>query len=302
MATKFSVPDEMWELATAQKGMLAHRQVEGFGLSRNVIQRHLEDRMFFQVARGLYSLTPEPEWPGLAWGGVLLGGDGATLGGEAAGWLHGLNRQPETIDVMVNSRMIPRGPWVFHQKAAEGHGEPRRTSIEDTALHLSESGGTDEVISILTRAVGTRRTSADRLLRRLAATPGHPHRQLIAEILGDVAQGVHSALEARYSRDVEQAHRLPTAQRQHAVTSDSRSDVVYERLKLIIELDGHLGHTGSGAFRDFRRDNRHTLLGWQTLRFGWHDVAVAPCAVAQTVARALQQLGWPGTLTSCGSC
>lgn len=44
---------------------------------------------------------------------------------------------------------------------------------------------------------------------------------------------------------------------------------------LLIELDGRIGHTGDGRFRDMRRDNAAATDGLATLRYGWHDVSGA---------------------------
>lgn len=79
-------------------------------------------------------------------------------------------------------------------------------------------------------------------------------------------------------------------------------DCHYEAYHLVVELDGQLGHTGTDAWRDWRRDNRHLLDGLVTLRFGWFDVLNAPCEVALAVVTVLRRNGWPGSLRRCGNC
>jgi hypothetical protein len=55
------------------------------------------------LARGIYQTAPtDPTWNGLAWAGVLIGGDRARLGPEASGFLHNLvDDAPRPIDVLV---------------------------------------------------------------------------------------------------------------------------------------------------------------------------------------------------------
>ena len=56
--------------------------------------------------------------------------------------------------------------------------------------------------------------------------------------------------------------------------------MLYKEYGLLIELDGRLGHEGVGRFRDMRRDNRATIDGLATLRYGFGDVHGIPCEVA----------------------
>lgn len=302
MRFKTAVPDEMWHLARSQAGMLTNAQVIEFGFTRTSIQRLFHDNVLWRLARGLYSLTPDPTWEALIWGGVLLGGPESCIGLAAAGYLHGIHDRPKHIDVLVPRRMVPRGPWRFHPIRATGVGTPARTDLETTALHLCENQDLDGLVGVLTAAVGTRRTTAQRILSRLATTPSVSEQALIAEILGDAANGVHSALEARYVRDVESAHGLPSATRQAETLKSSFSDNFYDTYHAVVELDGQLGHTGTGAWRDYRRDNRNTLKGRATLRFGWNDVLARPCEVASTVASLLRRGGWTGTVRPCPRC
>ena len=69
-----------------------------------------------------------------------------------------------------------------------------------------------------------------------------------------------------------------------------------------VELDGRLGHTGMGRFRDMRRDNSATTDGLATLRYGKADVFGIPCEVAQEVGLNLARLGWHGSPRHCDRC
>ena len=69
------------------------------------------------------------------------------------------------------------------------------------------------------------------------------------------------------------------AERQLSPLSGYRGDVWYSEYGVIIELDGRAYHRGQTALDDMDRDNDHQLVGVVTLRFGWRQVAVAPCRV-----------------------
>ena len=60
----------------------------------------------------------------------------------------------------------------------------------------------------------------------------------------------------------------------------------------MVELDGRMGHEGTGRFRDLERDNAAAAAGELTLRYGWHDVADRACVAAFQLAAVLARRGW----------
>ena len=167
----------------------------------------------------------------------------------------------------------------------------------DMASRMDRDG---DVIALIADVVSGRRTTPRRLLATLDGRSRLRHRRLVQGVLGDVADGVHSVLERAYRRDVEAAHGLPRGRRQ--VQLAGRSDVLYEDQGVVVELDGRLGHAGSGAFRDLDRDNRNMLRNLVTLRYGHWDVTERPCDVADQVADALSARGWNGLVRACPRC
>lgn len=239
---------------------------------------------------------------------MLLGGDRASLGEEAAGYLSGLiDSPPELITVLVPKevRRADRGRWHFVRQVA-GHrlparGAPPRTAVEDTVLDLCARAGPQDLAGLVSGAVQRRRTTPQRLLRRLDERTRVSQRAVIRELLAEVAEGAETPLEIGYLRDVERAHGLPAGRRQ-AVRGGDWRDVLYEEFGVVAELDGRLGHEGLGRFRDMDRDNRALLAGEVTLRFGWADVRGDPCRVARLVAEVLRQRGWTGQPHPCDRC
>jgi hypothetical protein len=163
----------------------------------------------------------------------------------------------------------------------------------------------EQMLGLVLQVTQRRLTTADRLRSALARRSRHRWRALLAEVLAEADDGVASALEHRYFRDVERAHGLPRGERNRpeprpdVATGNWYRDVRYSRWATVAELDGRTAHPDERAFRDLRRDNAATVQGEAVLRFGWHDVAGRPCLVAQQVASVLRGRGWPGTPRKC---
>jgi very-short-patch-repair endonuclease len=68
-------------------------------------------------------------------------------------------------------------------------------------------------------------------------------------------------------------------------------DVVFRKLKLVIEIDGRLYHTGSEVFeKDRWRQNLLILDGWCVLRFTWTMIEERPEDVIAMVRDAIEML------------
>jgi hypothetical protein len=154
-------------------------------------------------------------------------------------------------------------------------------------------------------AIQRRLTTADRIRCVLDTRPRHRWRRLIIDMLSEARDGVASALELRYQRNVERRHGLPGGVRnrreQVPGSASTYRDVRYPQWTTIIELDGREAHPLDEKFRDYRRDNRATIAGDASLRYGWRDVAGDPCAVAAQVAVLLIARGWGGSPQPCGT-
>lgn len=301
---KLSAPPALTDLIAVQAGVFSMGQAIDAGASREFVRRMVRDERYHRISEGLYSTLAEPSWLGWAWGGLLIGGQHATLGGRAAGHLWGLwNDKPQTIDVWARrpSRRAD-GRWRFHRGVRAGRLEPSRLPAARALIDVLSEAEPSEVEGLLLDALRTRKVSAKKVREALQETPRLRHRALMVQVIDVAGAGAESALESRYLRDVEQAHSLPSAERQSSVSSGTRSDVLYADFGVVVELDGRLGHEGSGAFRDAERDNAHSLAGYLTLRFGWRDVTRGPCSVAVTVREALAARGWSGDSGRCRRC
>lgn len=154
---------------------------------------------------------------------------------------------------------------------------------------IDQAKNLEEVITWITRACQRRRTTPHRLHAALDTRPRQAWRDLATKVLAAVEHGAESPLELEYVNRVERPHGLPSAQRQRRIAAGHWVDAIYEDHKLVVELDGRIGHVEEGAFRDHKRDNRSTERGYATLRFGWTDVVDNSCEVAAQVAATLRR-------------
>jgi hypothetical protein len=270
-----------------------------------------------RIQRGAYATyTGTPTRETQLWGAVLRAGPDAVLSHYTAAERHGLlNRPSQSIHVMVPASHNParkgKIPGVVIHRSdrvmATRHPamSPPCTRIEDTVLDLMKNADSvDEAYDWICRAVGRRRTTAERIRAALDTRERFPQRHEIELAIGDAGAGVLSRLERRYVRGVEIPHGLPTAVRQARVQQGSGNrylDNLYQDYLLCVEIDGTAAHPADEQWRDKRRD-RWNLVYEKivTLRVGFLDLVDQPrrCETAAEVARALSDRG-PAVGHSC---
>src|SRR5215475_1434488 len=175
---------------------------------------------------------------------------------------------------------------------------PPRTSIEETVLDLAAAAGRlDDAHGWVTAALNRRLTTLAELRAAMRHRGRLRWRTELTELLQPDAAGLHSVLEVRYHRDVEQPHHLPAGTRQAHFTTGSRHgyrDRYYPEYLTAVELDGRATHTMDRRWDDIRRDNATSAGDILTLRYGWLDLTQHPCRVAAEVAQALATRGYTG--------
>jgi hypothetical protein len=123
--------------------------------------------------------------------------------------------------------------------------QPLRSAQRSPRISYSQGLRSSEAgpIALVTKAVQARKTTPRRLLEAMNQRSRDRHRQLMAEIRGDVAAGAESPLEMKYLHDLERPHGLPRGnrqQRRHGLPY--LSDVGYDEFRVLVELDGRVGH------------------------------------------------------------
>jgi hypothetical protein len=305
MAT--GLPRELRELTEFQQGVLTRAQAIRGGLSEDTIRARLAQLRWQRLSTGVYFTSAgRPPRAAALWGAVLRAGPEAMLSHVTAAEVTGLTDEPgELIHLTVPiDRQVSTIPGVLvHRSRLAGMKlhpvlTPPQTRIEETVLDLAGTATRlDDAYGWITRALGRRLTTQDRLRTALEGRGRLRWRADLAEVLSPDRAGVHSVLEHRYGRDVERPHGLPRGTRQARIRRGRRTeyrDVLYEDYGVAIELDGREGHPGDSRWRDIYRDNAAAADGILTLRYGWLDVRQRPCQVAAQVSQALRSRGFPG--------
>jgi hypothetical protein len=307
------LPPACRDAAALQGGVLSREQAILGGLTSDDIGRRLGNGRWQRLERGVYAVfTGEPPREATLWAMVHRAGPGAVLSHQTAAELFKLADDPSTLVHLTipadrRARNIPGA--VVHRSGRLERARhpvllPPRTRIEETVLDLVQQAGSFErAFDWASRACQRRLTTTDHLRHALSMRGKIRWRTELCQALTDVADGVHSPLERRYLKDVEQAHGLPSAAHQDEVVRDRRKhyrDNLYEAYRVCVELDGRIAHPDDKRWQDRHRDNTAAAEGLVTLRFNWADVTRQPCHAAWLVARALQQGGWPGAPRPCG--
>ena len=200
---------------------------------------------------------------------------------------HGIVTRAQAIDELGVERTrwrLERGLWQrVHPGVYQVHNGPVDWLARASAalLHYGEGAAPAEVIS------------------ELAARRAHRHRLALQYALGVIGEGAESVLEVGFVRDVLDAHGLPRM-RMAVVDGPVRRDFVDDERRIIVEVDGRIGHEGGGRLIDARRDRSAARQGTLTVRAGWVDVHFTPCDLALDLSGTLTSRGWQGVPTGCG--
>lgn len=299
----------------AQDGVISRAQVLEAGETDSDIKRRIERREWARIHPGVFvDHTGPPTWKQRAWAAVLFYWPAALEGSSAlhAAKVRGFEPAPDApISICVDrTRTVRRrvGITVYQLARAKTQcameASPPRQTIEHALLSTAaRKKRLDASVAVLADAVQHGRTTAARLRLALELRPKLRHRGVLNEVLCDVDDGVRSVLEQRYLRAVERAHGLPEGQRQEPwVLTGKRGypDVKYVEQKLVVHLDGKVGHQDSlDRWADWDRDLAGLMESVVSVRVGWAHV-LDPCRLASSIGGLLQVRGWVGRLQPCG--
>ena len=301
-----------------QSGVISRRQALDAGLADHDIRRMLRRREWALVHDGVYVQHTGPlTWLQRAWSAVLFAWPAALCHDSALRVADGPGRRGRDdngpIHVAVDRRRTIVAPAgiVAHRLVDLGlktqwNLSPPRLRVEQAVLDVAAESADDfQAISVLSAAVGSRRTTAERVLQALHERNRIARRAFLIRVLRDIAEGSCSVLEHGYLTRVERPHGLPVPERQVAASSRGPiyRDVDYHRYGLVVELDGRACHdTTEGWDIDKDRDLDAAVDGRDTVRLGWGQVFARPCWTAPRIARLLQVRGWDGELVRCPDC
>ena len=199
-----------------QSGVVACWQAKRLGLSAEAFRNRLRRGDWQRLHHGVYAtFTGKPDREAQLWGALLRAGPDAVLSHHTAAERHGLLSRPSTaIHVAVPSGHNPArgmkisGLVVHRSDSALDRRHPAMTPpctrVEDTVLDLIKMARTaDEAYDWVCKALGQRRTTAERIRAALDTRDRFPMRSEVQAALDDAGEGMLSWLERRYVRGVE---------------------------------------------------------------------------------------------------
>ena len=305
-----SEPDGWDKLTEAAQGIVSLQQAKAAGVARKKLHQQARSGKGQRVHRGVYAtfageLTRTAE----LWAAISRAGRGAMLSHETAAEIQGLSSQPSSlIHITVPTRRRPAqrtdiaGVVIHRSDQAQADPVPYtelpRTRLMDTVLDLVATAGTfEQAYTWIARAVSLTGLTTTDIAAAMAARTRMRRRKLLAEMLGDVGDGVHFPLEHHYLKMIIREHGLPAGTRQPRQREGTATwylDFAYPQYKVVVELDGAIGSPPLTRAPD-------ALDGSRTIKLGWPDVIDHACANAARLARILTDGGWDAaTLRPCG--
>jgi hypothetical protein len=304
------LPLECLRILKEQDDVITLGQAVSAGVPAKAVRALAHAGRWQVMHRGVYAaFTGKPSRQATLWAALLRAGPDAVLSHQSAAALWGLVSSPDPVihvTVPHDSRPDRCGPIpgvVVHrsrslQRARHPVLMPPRTRIEETVLDLVDgSRNFDEVYDWICRAIGRRRTTAQRIWTALQSRPRTRWRLETALSLGYAEGGALSVLELRYVRGVERAHGLPAATRQARIrheTGNRYLDNLYVDYRACVEIDGTAAHPEDEQWRDKSRDRWNAVHeGIDTIRIGVRDLISKErqCRVAADVTKWLSGRG-----------
>lgn len=263
------------ELAAAQHGRVARRQLLALGLGRRAIQHRVARGRLIPVAHGVYAVGHRLESRPARWmTAVLAAGPGALLSHRAAAAAYGL-KGAGRLEVTVPSRRRVAGVLVHVAPVAEDErgvvdGVPL-TSVARTLLDLAAVLPFDQLRRAVNEAEYRRLTSRTGLPVLMERHPRRPGAVALRAILADRSLGAdvdEHELEAGF-RSFLAERRLPRPQ-WHQPLSAYVVDCLWPKARLVVELDGRGAHAMPSRFdADRERDLDLRVAGWTVVRITW---------------------------------
>jgi hypothetical protein len=293
----------MAELATRQHGVVARRQLLAAGLSPSQVERRVRAGRLHVVHRGAYAVGhPVLSRRGRELAAVLASGAGAVLRARSAASLLELvpwsgriqvatphaRRGIEGADVRRTRRMDPAD-------VTTRHGVPC-TSWARTLVDLGDAFATQRLARILENAVHSGIYDHRVLMATLERSRGVSG---AARVRNAIALGHHlspqttrSALEDAFLdlvRGASPALPQPRLNAWLVLSGDvvAEVDALWERERVVIELDSRYHDLVGGRLRDAERDAALRRDGYRARRLRWADVVGDPGGTLRWIRDAL---------------
>ena len=286
-------------LVRRQGGVVTLRQAVDFGVSRQTVQRRVQDGAWDRLHPGVYlvgghRLTDEVRVRA-AW---LWAGTDAAVSGVAAAYWHGLlERAPATIELTVPHRRKPRPQPALvvrrrdlHHVDLVGRRDIWLTAVPLTVLETAVALPNGS--SFLDRAL-QRHVRFPTAYRAFCRNMGRTGSSAAGRLLVAAADRADSAAERLLVRILRRAG--ITGWVLGHPFGPWRIDLAFPCEKVAVEVDGWAWHVDAARFAgDRRKQNALVRSGWDPLRFTWHDLDGRPGEVVTEIETTL-------TAAACGA-
>lgn len=290
----------MADLAERQHGVATRKQLLALGLSRHAIDSRISRGLLNVVYPGVLAIWRRSPSPACLWmAGVLACGSGAVLSHRSAARLWGVfPYDPRRVEVSrpragrtKHRGILLRQARLLPDEVTEVDGIPV-TSIFRTIFDLAAVCSKREVERAFHETDVRQLTDRVSLPQLLERHPGRRGAATIRAVLaGRESVGVtRNELEERFVALLD-SHRLPRPRLNGTLAVRGRllePDCMWQRERLIVELDGREVHGTDKAFESDRQRDRILLAeGWRSTRVTWRQLRGEPEAVAADLRAAL---------------
>ena len=248
-----------------------------------------------RVLPGVYAASDQAASPRTRVRALRCFDPDAILTGAIAAWLSFWPElRVDVIECAVRHSRAPQPGYSFSRRQIPPElvvcrGGIRYTSPALTALDLCARLGGE----VIDQALRTRSTTLALLHRAMDLTTARVGNQIRRQLLLDSREEPWSEAERLFHRLLREAGITGWKANQPVVLNGSTCyvDVIFRKLKLAIEIDGRLFHTGAEVFEtDRSRQNLLILDGWCVLRFTWTMIKEQPETVLAMVREAIEML------------
>jgi very-short-patch-repair endonuclease/predicted transcriptional regulator of viral defense system len=289
-------------VAAKQHGVVTRAQLVEAGVPAHAIDYRVGRRRLHRLYRGVYRVgTMEANYEKET-AAVLACGEAAVLSHRSAAGLWKMLPLPSAqvpVEVTILRGCRTPGPSVRVHRFC--HLDPAETTRFEgipvtvparTLLDLAGSVNDRRIEQALAAALREHLTDRDQIRELLARYPRRSGAPLLRALVDRDREPAftRSEAEARFLKLARKA-RLQGPQ-VNARVSGYEVDFLWQRQRLIVEIDGFAFHSSPGAFeRDRRRDAVLTGAGFRVVRVTWRQVTKEPEALLVSLARALARGG-----------
>lgn len=280
-------------LARRQRGYATRQQLLNLGLGAEAIRYRVRSGSLILVYTGVYAVGHLPTLPqDRAFGALLACGPKAVLSHGSAATLYGIYRLWDMpFEVTTPAKRGRRGVRV-HRAALTRHDIRIRdgiriTSPARTLLDMAPRLTRKQLWRAFNRLRLSHGLTPQQLEEVLDRFPRHPGARRLRPLVGARRGATRSGLEDKFVRFCER-YGLPEP-RLNVRIGGREVDALFERERLIVEVDGYDVHSGRVSFEDDRdRDANMLALGLPTIRVTEERIDNAPVREAERLHRILE--------------